>query len=210
MYHVLCHFNLFITFRLLYFLLLFFCHLKALKCQRIITLNKKAMAKTFLIFSGYWFTNWIRVSLWQNSNEVKNQSMIHSWLYLVPGTMSEAHSFNKHWLRVYGGPGSGHCWPCPYAAFLMSVMGRVGRKGSTNFGVSSNLFSCLSRRGRASGNNWGEGKWQVTREALPRLFSPCTWKPRWLLGDNLDFIGCYWTRLKTLWLPQEPRAWRQN
>lgn len=44
--------------------------------------QKKHMAKHSSGISGYWFPNWIRVSLWQNSNKVKGQAMIHNWPHL--------------------------------------------------------------------------------------------------------------------------------
>lgn len=145
------------------------------------------MAKTALIFSGYWFSNWIRVCLWQNSNEVKGQTMIQDWLDPFPIPMSEAHSFNQDRWRVYSRPGSGRCCPCPHVTFLMSVMGWAGRKDSMSFGIYSSLFSHLPQRGRASANDWqkGNGRWpkRVTKVFCVPL------KSRWRLGDSLHFMG---------------------
>ena len=114
--------------------------------------------------------------------------MIHSWLELIPMTMSDAHSFNTHWLRVCSGPGPVGCWPCPYSCFPdVGVIGWVDRKGSTSFRVCSNLLSCLPQRRRASGNYWHVG--DLRREDMragmagdlnrvaEQLSFLCAWKP---------------------------------
>lgn len=149
------------------------------------------MAKTALIFSGYWFPNWIRVSLWQNSNKVKGQDMIHKCLELIPMTASDAHSFNTYWLRSYCGPGLASCQSTQYNCIPdVRITGWIGRKGSMNFGICSNLLSCLPQEKSLSGNYWGDLKWQMTWKGILRLASPCAWVSRgtyqpMMLADSL-------------------------
>lgn len=135
------------------------------------------MAITALIFSGYWFLNWIRVSLWQSSSKVKGQARIHNWLDLVPVTMSDAHSFNKRWSRFYSGPGSGCCWPCPCSS-SPNVDYRVSRQERQREFWS--LFQSAFMSASEEKSLWelrGELKWQVTWEEMMGLSSLCAWKP---------------------------------
>ena len=145
------------------------------------------MAETALIFSGYWFSNWIRVCLWQNSNKVKGQTMIQDWLDPFPITMSEAHSFNQHRWRVHSGPGSGLL--SLHARGFPDVSDGVSRQERQH--EFRNLFQSVltsTSEGKSLCELPREGKWQMTQEGLPRLFC-VPLKSRWCLGDSLHLMG---------------------
>lgn len=137
------------------------------------------MGKTTPVFSGYWFSNWIRVCLWQNSNKVKGQTMTQDWLDPFPVTMSEAHSSNQHRRRVHRGPGSG-LLSLPARGFpdVSDAVSKQERQCEFWNLFQSVLTSASEGKGLCELPR--EGKWQMTQEGLPGLFC-VPLKSRWCL-----------------------------
>lgn len=103
-YLVFCYTNLFINFRLVHFTAVILMSHRDIKMPPNNNLEQKiCMAETALIFAGYWFPNWIKVCLWQDSKKARNSSWFKTdwtssqwpWVMLI-------HSANSDWGFVVG------------------------------------------------------------------------------------------------------------
>lgn len=122
--------------------------------------------------------------------------MIHNWLDFIPMTVSDAHSSNRHWWRVYSGPGSVHCPPCSHSCFF-DVSCRVIRHERQHefWSLLPSAFMSASEKSLWEFLGRAEKAGDLSQDAEAFL-SVCLeiTCDSWVTG--LNFMGSYWISLR--------------